>query len=123
RKLKKDERGMKLELEAIADELPRLAAKKGNRILVGFAAETEDLEDNARAKLKRKKLDLIVANDVTQEGAGFGVDTNIVTLIGAEGGAQSYPKLSKDEVAHLILDRLVALRASKSKSRRLRAVR
>jgi len=123
RKLKKDERGMKLELEAIADELPRLAAKKGNRILVGFAAETEDLEDNARAKLKRKKLDLIVANDVTQEGAGFGVDTNIVTLIGGDGRSQSYPKLSKDEVGDLIVDRIVAIRAAGSGSRSLRAVK
>jgi|SRR5208282_3797524 len=122
-KVKKNARGVDLKMVAIADELPRLAAKKGARVMIGFAAETNDLEANARDKLKRKGLDFIVANDVTQEGAGFGVDTNIVTLIGAEGGAQSYPKLSKDEVAHLILDRLVALRASKSKSRRLRAVR
>ncbi len=121
RKLKKNERGMKLELEAIADELPRLGAKKGSRILVGFAAETEDLEEHARAKLKRKKLDLIVANDVTQEGAGFGVDTNIVTLLGADGRSQSYPKLSKDEVGELIVDRIVAIRAAAS--RPLRAVK
>jgi phosphopantothenoylcysteine decarboxylase/phosphopantothenate--cysteine ligase len=123
RKLKKNERGLDLELEAIADELPRLAAKRGSRLLVGFAAETEQLEDHARDKLKRKKLDLIVANDVTQEGAGFGVDTNIVTLIGADGRAESHPRLSKDEVADLIIDRIVALRAAKSASRALRAVK
>jgi phosphopantothenoylcysteine decarboxylase / phosphopantothenate---cysteine ligase len=122
-KLKKNERGLALELEAIADELPRLAAKRGSRLLVGFAAETEQLEDHARDKLKRKKLDLIVANDVTQEGAGFGVDTNIVTLIGADGHAQSHPRLAKDEVADLIIDRIVALRATKSSSRALRAVK
>ena len=118
-----------LEMESIADEMPRLAAKKGARILVGFAAETQDLETNARAKLKRKGLDLIVANDVTREGAGFEVDTNIVTLIGTDGGSQSHPQMSKDAVADLILDRIVALRAAKAKpgraekSSRLRAVR
>jgi phosphopantothenoylcysteine decarboxylase/phosphopantothenate--cysteine ligase len=128
-KIKKDARGLRLEMESIADEMPRLAAKKGARILVGFAAETQDLETNARAKLKRKGLDLIVANDVTQEGAGFEVDTNIVTLIGADGSSQSHPQMSKDAVADLILDRIVALRAAKSKpgraekSSRLRAVR
>ncbi|HYL58431.1 MAG TPA: phosphopantothenoylcysteine decarboxylase, partial [Candidatus Acidoferrales bacterium] len=95
------------------------------------AAETDDLEANARGKLKRKGLDVIVANDVTQEGAGFGVDTNIVTLIGADGRLESHPRMSKDAVADLILDRIVALRAAnpsaksaaKPKSTRLRAVR
>lgn len=120
-KLKKNARGLKLELAPVADEMPRLAARKGSRLLVGFAAETEDLERNARDKLQRKKLDLIVANDVTQEGAGFAVDTNIVTLIGADGAAQAFPKLSKDEVADLILDRVAALRARKAKGRALPA--
>jgi phosphopantothenoylcysteine decarboxylase/phosphopantothenate--cysteine ligase len=116
-------------MESIADEMPRLAAKKGARILIGFAAETDDLEANARAKLKRKGLDLIVANDVTREGAGFEVDTNIVTLIGSDGSLQSHPQMSKDAVADLILDRIVAIRAVKpksgraEKSSRLRAVR
>src|ERR1700691_3369208 len=128
-KIKKDARGLRLEMESIADEMPRLAAKKGARILIGFAAETGDLEANARAKLKRKGLDLIVANDVTREGAGFEVDTNIVTLIGTDGSSQSHPQMSKDAVADLILDRIVALRAAKTKPgraekpSRLRAVR
>jgi phosphopantothenoylcysteine decarboxylase/phosphopantothenate--cysteine ligase len=130
-KIKKDARGIQLAMEAIADEMPRLAAKKGSRLLIGFAAETDDLEQNARGKLKRKGLDLIVANDVTQHGAGFGVDTNIVTLIGADGRSESHPQMSKDAVADLILDRLVVLRAAlpqaksaaKPKSTRLRAVR
>jgi phosphopantothenoylcysteine decarboxylase / phosphopantothenate---cysteine ligase len=122
-KIKKNAKAMRIELAPIADELPRLAAKKGNRVLIGFAAETEDLERHARDKLKRKQLDLIVANDVTQEGAGFGVDTNVVTLIGARGHAESLPKLSKDEVADRILDRLVKSRASRSGSRALRAVK
>ena len=119
-KIKKQARGLRLEMEGIADELPRLAAKKGDRLMVGFAAETGDLEENAREKLRRKKLDLIVANDVTLEGAGFGADTNIVTLIGQDGRAESHPKLIKDEVADLVLNRLVSLRAAKT--RPLRAV-
>ena len=128
-KIKKDAHGLRLEMESIADEMPRLAAKKGARLLIGFAAETDDLEANARAKLKRKGLDLIVANDVTREGAGFEVDTNIVTLIGSDGRSQSHPQMSKDAVADLILDRIVAIRAAKpkstrpGKSSRLRAVR
>jgi len=120
-KLKKNSRGLDLKMVSIADELPRLAAKRGSRVMIGFAAETDDLESHAREKLKRKGLDIIVANDVTQEGAGFGVDTNIVTFITPDGVAQSHPKLSKDEVADLILDRLVSICASKH--RRLRAVR
>jgi phosphopantothenoylcysteine decarboxylase / phosphopantothenate---cysteine ligase len=122
-KIKKNAKGMVLQLEPIADELPKLAAKKGARILVGFAAETENLDEHARDKLRRKKLDLIVANDVTQEGAGFAVETNIVTLIGADGRAKPYPKLTKDEVADLILDRIVELRGARSKSANLRVVR
>src|SRR5581483_6526040 len=103
-KIKKNARGMTLELAAFADE-------------------TEELERNALDKLRRKKLDLIVANDVSLKDAGFAVDTNIVTLIGEDGRPVSHPKLSKDEVADVILDRLVALRAAKSGRRTLRAVR
>jgi phosphopantothenoylcysteine decarboxylase / phosphopantothenate---cysteine ligase len=121
-KLKKDRAGLTLAMEAVADEMPRFAGRKQNRILVGFAAETEALEANAREKLKRKRLDLIAANDVTQEGAGFAVDTNIVTLIGADGAAQTLGCLTKDEVADRILDRVAAIRAGKSKVRRLRTV-
>jgi phosphopantothenoylcysteine decarboxylase/phosphopantothenate--cysteine ligase len=120
-KIKKNAKGLMLEMAPIADELPRIAAKKGTRLLVGFAAETAELLAHARDKLRRKKLDLIVANDVTQEGAGFGVDTNIVTLIGADGEAENHPMLSKDEVADRILDRVAMLRASRT--RRLHAVR
>jgi phosphopantothenoylcysteine decarboxylase/phosphopantothenate--cysteine ligase len=132
-KIKKDARGLHLAMEPIGDEMPRLAAKKGLRLLIGFAAETDELEANARGKLKRKGLDLIVANDVTEPGAGFGVDTNIVTLIGPDGEARRYEQMSKDAVADLILDRAVALRQaraprttkakSSTKSVRLRSVR
>jgi len=122
-KIKKNAKGLALKLAAIADELPRLAAKKGTRLVIGFAAETDQLEQHAREKLRAKRLDLIVANDVTQEGAGFAADTNIVTLIDADGRLQSHPKLSKDEVADLILDRVVGLRAERSKNGRTRASR
>jgi phosphopantothenoylcysteine decarboxylase / phosphopantothenate---cysteine ligase len=123
RKIKKDRQGLTLAMEPIADAMPQFVAKKGARLLVGFAAETNDLESNARDKLKRKRLDLIIANDVTQAGAGFGVDTNIVTMFAADGTVQAYPQMSKDEVADAIIDRIVAMRAGKPKSARLRAVR
>jgi phosphopantothenoylcysteine decarboxylase/phosphopantothenate--cysteine ligase len=114
-KLKKNPRGMALDLAPIADELPRFAAKKGSRILIGFAAETEDLEVNALDKLRRKKLDLIVGNDVSRSDAGFAVDTNIVTLLGTDGRRETTPKLQKDAVGDVILDRMLAIRASKAK--------
>ncbi len=80
-------------------------------MVVGFAAETENLLKHASDKLKRKKLDLIVANDITQSGAGFDVDTNIVKLLHADGRVEELPQLSKDEVAHQLLDRVVELLA------------
>ncbi len=116
-KLKKNSAGMVLDLAPITDELPRLAAKKAGRILIGFAAETQDLEVNALDKLRRKKLDLIVGNDVSRADAGFAVDTNIVTMLSADGRVETTPKLLKDEVADVILDRLVAIRTARSKSR------
>ena len=122
-KVKKSDAGLTLKMAGVPDEMPRIAAKKGERILVGFAAETENLEANALDKLKRKRLDLIVANDVTQEGAGFSVDTNIVTLITAHVGAQRYPMMSKDEVADVILDRVAAIRSEKTRSRKAKAAR
>jgi phosphopantothenoylcysteine decarboxylase / phosphopantothenate---cysteine ligase len=122
-KVKKNANGLMLDLAPIADELPRLSAKKAGRLMIGFAAETEDLEVNAIDKLRRKKLDLIVGNDVSRSDAGFGVDTNIVTMLSADGHVETTPKLLKDEVADVILDRLLALRAVKPKSSALRAAR
>ena len=122
-KIKKNARGMTLELEGIADEMPRLSARKGTRIVIGFAAETQGLEENAADKLRRKRLDFIVANDVSRADAGFAVDTNVVTIVGEDGRAVEHPKLSKDEVADVILDRLLAVRASRAGRRALRAVR
>ena len=122
-KVKKNANGLMLDLAPIADELPRLSAKKAGRLMIGFAAETEDLEVNAIDKLRRKKLDLIVGNDVSRSDAGFSVDTNIVTMLSADGHVETTPKLLKDEVADVILDRLLALRAVKPKSSALRAAR
>ena len=122
-KLKKNASGMMLELSPIADELPRLAAKKAGRLMIGFAAETEDLEVHALDKLRRKKLDMIVGNDVSRADAGFAVDTNIVTMLTADGHIETTPKLLKDEVADVILDRLIVIRAARSKPSPLRATR
>jgi len=108
-KLKKTDDDMTLVLEKNPDILAEIGAGKEGRVLVGFAAETQDLLKHAADKLKRKNLDLIVANDVTQAGAGFDVDTNIVKLLHADGHVEALPQLSKDEVAHQLLDRVVEL--------------
>lgn len=84
--------------------------KQPGQVLVGFAAETQNVMNNAQDKLQKKNLDLMVANDVTAEGAGFGVDTNIVTLI-TRDGTTPLPKMSKREVAERILDKALALRS------------
>ena len=105
-KIKKSADGLRLNLIANHDFLVDLGAEKRQRIVVGFAMETENGLANARRKLKEKHLDLIVLNDLTVAGAGFGVDTNVVTLLESEGEPISLPKLSKLEVADRILDRL-----------------
>jgi len=105
-----------LEMERNPDILKELGEKRRNHILVGFAAETSELMEHAEEKLKEKKLDLIVANDVTQEGAGFGVDTNIVKILDAQGKVRKLPLMSKDEVADIILDQVVKLVKKKEKN-------
>ena len=102
-KIKKTGDTLTLELVKNPDILLELGQKKQKQILIGFAAETQTVEANAIEKLKKKNLDMIVANDVTAEGAGFGVDTNIVTMI-TSNGATPYPKMSKVEVAEVILN-------------------
>lgn len=104
-KIKKTSDDLTLHLVKNPDILLELGEKKRQQVLVGFAAETQAVESNAMAKLNRKKLDMIVANDVSAEGAGFGVDTNIITLI-TTSGVKRYPIMSKIEVAGIILDRL-----------------
>lgn len=109
---KKDDHSVKLvlELTGTPDILKTLGRnKRPHQIMVGFAAETENVLENARMKLNQKNLDFIVANDVTMEGAGFASDTNIVTLIGRDGKIESLPKLSKADVAAAIIDKVVEL--------------
>jgi len=106
------EQGITLELVPNTDILATMAGKKGHRLMVGFAAETDHVALNARKKLKEKNADLIVANDVTALGAGFDVETNVVTLFSCDGRDLPLPKLSKREVAHRILDEVVRLSAS-----------
>jgi phosphopantothenoylcysteine decarboxylase/phosphopantothenate--cysteine ligase len=99
-----------LRLERNPDILAELGGRKEGRILVGFAAETVDLDGNARQKLQQKNLDLIVANDVTRPGAGFDVETNIVRLFFRDGRTEEFPQLPKEEVADRLLDRVRDLR-------------
>jgi phosphopantothenoylcysteine decarboxylase/phosphopantothenate--cysteine ligase len=94
-----------------------LSSVKGNLIKVGFAAETGDLVENAKKKVKQKRLDFIVANDITARDSGFGSDTNRVTIIDRKGKVDRLPLLAKREVAERILDKVTAL-LSKPKSRR-----
>jgi phosphopantothenoylcysteine decarboxylase / phosphopantothenate---cysteine ligase len=109
-KVKKREGGTTLELVRTPDILQGLGAKKGTRLLVGFAAETNDLRANARQKLAAKNLDLIVANDVTQKGAGFEGETNAAVLMGRDGEEDEIRLSTKRELADRILDRVLALR-------------
>jgi phosphopantothenoylcysteine decarboxylase/phosphopantothenate--cysteine ligase len=111
-KTKKTGGALTLELVRTPDILKRLGEAKGERVLVGFAAETEDLVDNARKKLEAKNLDLVVANDVRAAGAGFGGDTNAVVLLRRDGGRVEVPLASKREVAERILDEVRAVRAA-----------
>ncbi len=107
-KLKKGSGRMMLELERTVDILSELAPGKGARIIVGFAAETEQVLANAERKLSEKGLDLIVANDVAGAQTGFEVDTNAVTILDRNGGREDVPLMSKDAVADRILDHVKA---------------
>jgi phosphopantothenoylcysteine decarboxylase/phosphopantothenate--cysteine ligase len=106
----KKEKGMKsLELERNPDIIAEIGARKKKCILVGFAMETEDLLANARQKLQNKNMDMIVANSLSEEGAGFQTDTNIVTILDKNGKTISLSKMSKIDVAHSILDHVKTL--------------
>jgi len=110
-KIKRSKEALTIRLEPNTDILAILAKEKGERIVVGFAAETEQVAENARKKLAQKNADLVVANDVTAEGAGFDHDTNIVTLFSRDGRDLPLPRMSKAEVAERILDEAVRIRA------------
>ena len=103
-KIKKDGKPYQLDLDPTHDFLVDLGREKGSRIVVGFAMETQDAEANAKKKLASKGLDLIVLNDLNVEGAGFGVDTNVVTMFDRDGNSTSYDLASKGEVSEHILD-------------------
>jgi phosphopantothenoylcysteine decarboxylase/phosphopantothenate--cysteine ligase len=106
RKVKKGPKRMSVEMEKTPDFLLEVT---GSIVKVGFAAETNDLLDNARKKLTEKGLDLIAANDLTAPGAGFAVDTNQITIIDTSGAAEEVPLLPKYDVSHRLLDRVVTL--------------
>lgn len=117
RKIKKEEREeITLRLVRNPDILSEVARRRDEMakplVVVGFAAETEDLVEKARAKLLKKKLDLIVANDITSPDSGFGVDTNRVTIIDREGNIEALPLLKKTEVAEIVLDKATELLGS-----------
>jgi phosphopantothenoylcysteine decarboxylase/phosphopantothenate--cysteine ligase len=103
---------MSLELEPTPDILAEIGGKKGDRILIGFAAETNDVLANARKKLENKSLDAIVLNDVSQPGIGFDSERNAVTIL-THSGAEAVPETRKWEVAHRVLDAVLKLKAEK----------
>ncbi len=111
-KIKKDGRDfMILELKKTPDILAEVAKnRKKGMLVVGFAAETTDVVGYARTKLKKKNLDLVIANDITKKGAGFNTDTNIATILKREGDDVNLPLMSKREMADRILDEIVKLR-------------
>lgn len=114
-KIKKGAESLSLELVKNPDILAELGStmKGSHSVLVGFAAETEDLIANAEKKLKAKNLDMIVANDVSSKDAGFETDTNRVKFIYRGGHVDDSPLMTKDKVADLVLDRAKALRETK----------
>lgn len=109
KKIKKSDDNLVINLDRTKDIAKEIGKIKKDKILVGFAAETNDLVENAKSKIANKNLDFIVANDLTQEGAGFGVDTNIVKIIDKEGIISDYPIMKKEEVADVILDKIKLL--------------
>ena len=100
---------LKLELEKTPDIAKAVGEVKGDRKLIIFSAETDDLIENAKKKLVSKNADMVVANDVTKEGAGFNVDTNIATIITRDGKVFDYDIMPKNRLAEIILDRMLEL--------------
>lgn len=109
-KIKRSKGPLDVRLEPNPDILEELGQRKDGKLLVGFAAETGNLDANAEKKLRDKNLDMIVANDVTQEGSGFDGDTNIATIFDRRGASRSLPLMSKDELADQIFDHLLTLK-------------
>lgn len=114
-KIKKRGDNLSLELVRNPDILFELGKQKKKQVLVGFAAETEDLDKNAIEKINKKNLDFIVANDVTVSGAGFGTDTNIAKLIFPDGSIQTLPLMDKEELGNIILDNVKKIKSGEGK--------
>jgi phosphopantothenoylcysteine decarboxylase/phosphopantothenate--cysteine ligase len=113
KKIKRGQGPIELRLEPNPDILKEIGTRKNGKLVVGFAAETDELVANAKKKLKDKNLDMIVANDVTGAGAGFDVDTNVATILDRGGGLRALPLMSKDELAEQIFDYLIALKSQR----------
>jgi phosphopantothenoylcysteine decarboxylase/phosphopantothenate--cysteine ligase len=110
---KKTDDALTVVMDKNPDILKELGARKAHQILVGFAAETQNLLDNAREKIVKKNLDMIVANDVTAAGAGFNSDTNIVKFLFPNGEVRSLEQMAKTQVANILLDTVMELKAKK----------
>jgi phosphopantothenoylcysteine decarboxylase/phosphopantothenate--cysteine ligase len=123
KKMKRMGSRLNLELESTPDILADVARGKGDRVLIGFAAETENVAAHARGKLETKQADLIVANDVTAEGAGFDHDTNVITLYFRDGSEKAFPRMPKIDAAHRILDQLRGLRQTMGQKTEAQRVR
>jgi phosphopantothenoylcysteine decarboxylase / phosphopantothenate---cysteine ligase len=108
-KIKKTDRPLEIRLERNPDIISEVGKIKGDRILVGFAVETDNLIQYATKKMIEKNMDLIVANDITQPGAGFQTETNIVKILDRDGGSVDLPLMDKMDVAARILDRVLEL--------------
>ncbi|WP_372994216.1 phosphopantothenoylcysteine decarboxylase, partial [Lutispora sp.] len=108
-KMKKSDQNLCIELAKNPDILLELGKIKEDKILVGFAMETQNLIENAKEKVLKKNLDFIVANDLFTEGAGFASDTNVVKIIDRNGNVESLPKMPKSQLADLILDKILKI--------------
>ncbi len=112
-KIKRGKGAIEIRFEPNPDIIKELGQNKNGKVLIGFAAETEDLTANAAKKLREKNLDMIVANNVAEAGSGFDGDTNIATILDRTGAAQALPLMSKDDLADRIFDRFLALKSQR----------
>lgn len=117
-KIKKKGGSLLIELERNPDIIREIGRKAGRRVLVGFAMESENLLENARTKMVEKNMDLIVANDLREEGAGFQCDTNVIKILDRKGNIEALPRMDKAEAAGRILDRVRDLLNDKKRRRR-----
>ena len=118
KKIKKEGKELRLDLERTPDILEEMGQKKGKRILVGFAAETEDMIENAKEKMRKKNLDLIVANDVSKKDTGFQSDVNKAFLISKHGKVKELPVMMKSLLAREVFDAVVKMLFDKKRKRK-----